>query len=124
MNKTKMSMQIRRMLKFLAPPAALPPATLPSRCGISSEIKRGAAASELEYANLDRRDAGRGALCPRSGFGFPSGLRPHSKSIRKPASSSRARLRGEPDRRICGTEQIIVVSLHDFEEEAIAKGGV
>ena len=39
MNKTKISTQIRRMLNLIAPPDILPVGTLPTRCGISSEIK-------------------------------------------------------------------------------------
>jgi hypothetical protein len=39
MNKTKISMQIRRTLNLLAPPAILPARTVLARCGISSEIE-------------------------------------------------------------------------------------
>jgi hypothetical protein len=55
--------------------------------------------------------------------GFHNGSRPHSESIREAAFFvTRAGLSGEPDRHSRGAKQIVVVWLHDFEEETIVRG--
>jgi hypothetical protein len=54
MNKTKISMQIRRILKLFAPPAALPAATLLTHHGFSSLVsdQAGAPAAEPHLKTL------------------------------------------------------------------------
>jgi hypothetical protein len=61
MNKTKIRMQVRRMLKLLAPPAILPARTVLARCGISSKIEaaRVGAGSGLEPATVESLQFGR-----------------------------------------------------------------